>query len=157
MSKFESIFVHHSALYLIAHVSGLELTRQNTLIFHHVWLNFLSENRSPRYRVQWHHFCFPITPDYDQFMEGTPMDLALNLGCDIFSCLCKATSDVIRCSENNPGTRKFVGWQQLDVHCKKFWVSYGVIIAVGVNSWRHSQWSLEMKCICMVGLRAVFH
>lgn len=45
--------------------------------------------------------CFSL--DFSQFMKGTPLDLALNLGCDMFSCLCKAICDVIKSSEYNPG------------------------------------------------------
>jgi hypothetical protein len=36
-------------------------------------------------------------------MQGTPLDLALDLGSDMFACLCKAASDVIKSSENNSG------------------------------------------------------
>lgn len=41
--------------------------------------------------------------DHGQFMEGTPLDLALNLGCEMSQCLCKATSDIITSSENSSG------------------------------------------------------
>ena len=60
-------------------------------------------------------FLYFFNLDYGQLMEGTPLDLALNLGCDMFSSLCKATSDNIKSSEDNPGWYQSSGTRFTDL------------------------------------------
>ena len=34
--------------------------------------------------------------DFEQFFEGTPLDLAVNFGCDMFQCLCEASLEILQ-------------------------------------------------------------